>query len=292
MNISVQSYLAALRCNAFERAAAGGSDSENASAVFLCIVYELRRSPGQHIVLGVHMVILDIFRLNGSECSETYMKGDESDAHTLFAQGVKELGSEMQSGGRGGGTAALTGIDRLVSVVVFELFGDVVRQRHLSYLIEQLEKHAVICKLCKAVAVRQNVNNLGEEHIMESEPVTLSRFFARTRNNLPDIVALIVEKQKLYNGARVYPRAVETCGKHLGIVENEAVARLYILHDIAEYIVFYRACLFIEHHKSRAVARLGGVLCYELLRQIVKKIAFFHYFPQLSRPETKKIFDL
>ena len=78
------------------------------------------------------MVILDILRLDGSECSETDMEGDESDADTLFAQGVKKLWRKMQSGGRGGGTAALTGIDRLVSVVVFELFGDVVRQRHLA----------------------------------------------------------------------------------------------------------------------------------------------------------------
>lgn len=122
------------------------------------------------------MVILDILRLDGSECSETDMEGDESDADTLFAQGVKEFGSKMQPCCRCGGAAALAGIDSLVSVVVFELFGDVVRQRHLAYLIEQLEEHAVICKLCKAVAVRQNVNNLGKEHIMESEPVTLSRF--------------------------------------------------------------------------------------------------------------------
>lgn len=43
-------------------------------------------------MLGVHMVILDILRLDGSECSETDMEGDESDADTLFAQGVKDSG--------------------------------------------------------------------------------------------------------------------------------------------------------------------------------------------------------
>lgn len=64
------------------------------------------------------MVILDILRLDGSECSETDMEGDESDADTLFAQGVKEFGSKMQPCCRGGGTAALAGIDSLISVVI------------------------------------------------------------------------------------------------------------------------------------------------------------------------------
>ena len=60
------------------------------------------------------MVILDILRLDGSECSETDMEGDESDADTLFAQGVKEFGSKMQPCCRCGGAAALTGIDSLM----------------------------------------------------------------------------------------------------------------------------------------------------------------------------------
>ena len=53
------------------------------------------------------MVILDILRFDGSECSETDMKGDESDADALFAQRIKEFRSEMQTGGRCGGAAAL-----------------------------------------------------------------------------------------------------------------------------------------------------------------------------------------
>ena len=102
------------------------------------------------------------------------MEGDESDADTLFAQGVKEFGSKMQPCCRCGGAAALAGIDRLVSVVVFELFGDVMRQRHLAYLIEQFKEYAVICELSKAVADRQNVYKLGKEHIKEGEPMTLA----------------------------------------------------------------------------------------------------------------------
>lgn len=53
---------------------------------------------------------------------------------------------------------------------------------------------------------------------MEGEPMTLACLFAGTCDNLPDVVALIVEKQKLYNGARVYPCAVKACGKNLCVV--------------------------------------------------------------------------
>ena len=161
--VIVGAYLAAFSRDALESAAAGSSDGKNASAVFLRIVYEFRRSLRQHIMLGVHMVILNILRLDGAECSETYMEGDKSDTDALFAQGVKEFGSEMQSGGRCGGAAALAGIDGLISIVIFELFCYIMRQRHLAYLIEQFKEHSVICEFCKAVAVRQDVNNLGEE---------------------------------------------------------------------------------------------------------------------------------
>lgn len=188
-------------------------------------------------MLGVHMVILDIFRLNGSECSETDMEGDESDADTLFAQGVKEFGSKMQPCCRCGGAAALAGIDSLVSVVVFELFCYIMRQRHLAYLIKQLKEYAVICELSKAVAVRQNVNNLGKEHIMEGEPMTLACLFAGTCDNLPDVVALVVKKKELDHRACVYPCAVKARGKNLGVVENKAVAGLDILRDIMKNIV-------------------------------------------------------
>ena len=43
-------------------------------------------------------------------------------------------------------------------------------------------------------------------------------------------------------------------------------------------IVLDGARFFVEHHESRTVARLGGMLCNEFLRQVVKEIAFFHYF--------------
>ena len=92
------------------------------------------------------------------------------------------------------------------------------RQRHLAYLIEQFEEHAVICELSKAVAVRQNVNNLGKEHIMEGEPMTLACLFAGTCDNLPDVVALVVEKKELDHRTGVYPCAVKACGKNLCVV--------------------------------------------------------------------------
>ena len=134
--VIVGTYLAAFSRDAFERAAAGSSHGKNTSVVFLRIVYEFRRSLRQHIMLGVHMVILDILRFDGSECSETDMKGDESDADALFAQGIKEFRSEMQPCCRCGGAAALAGIDSLISVVIFELLCYIMRQRHLAYLIE------------------------------------------------------------------------------------------------------------------------------------------------------------
>lgn len=92
------------------------------------------------------------------------------------------------------------------------------RQRHLAYLIEQFKEYAVICELSKAVAVRQNVNNLGKEHIMEGEPMTLACLFTGTCDNLPDVVALVVEKKELDHRACVYPCAVKTCGKNLCVV--------------------------------------------------------------------------
>lgn len=211
-------------------------------------------------MLGVHMVILDILRLDGSECSETDMEGDESDADTLFAQGVNEFGSKMQPCCRCGGTAALAGIDSLISVVIFELLCYIMRQRHLAYLIEQFKEYAVICELSKAVAVRQNVNNLGEEHIMEGEPMTLACLFTGTCDNLPDVVALVVEKKELDHRTGVYPCAVKARGKNLCVVENKAVAGLDILRDIMKNIVLDGA-RFLSSTMSLELSRGSAGCC-------------------------------
>ena len=52
---------------------------------------------------------------------------------------VEELGGEVQPSRRGGGTARLAGVDRLVTLRVVQSFGDVGRQRHLTVLVEQVE---------------------------------------------------------------------------------------------------------------------------------------------------------
>ena len=113
---------------------------------------------------------------------------------------------------------------------------------------------------------------------MEGEPMTLACLFTGTCDNLPDVVALVVKKKELDHRACVYPCAVKARGKNLGVVENKAVAGLDILRDIMKNIVLDGARFLVEHHESRTVARLGGMLCNEFLRQVVKEIAFFHYF--------------
>ena len=76
--------------------------------------------------------------------------------------------------------------------------------------------------------------------------------------------------------AGVLLHAEQAGRQHAGIVEHQTVARLQILHKIAEMAVLQRARAAVHDHQPGCVARLNRRLRDQLLRQIVVKVTCLH----------------
>ena len=170
---------AVLRRNALKRAAGGGADGDDPSAVFLGFVDEPCGLLGDLVVLAVHLVLCHVLDLDGTEGAETDVKGDIGDPHALLTYALHKLVGEVQSRGGSGGGAELMAVDRLIPLLVAELLGDVGRQRHLTDLVESGEEVLVAVEVDHAVAVVPDLGDCRAENaVSEGEGSSLTRFFA------------------------------------------------------------------------------------------------------------------
>ena len=105
--IVIFSNLALRLTYGFKRATAGRADCDDPASVLLRFVYNIRRFGRNHIVLGVHFVLLDIFRLNGTEGANADMESYKTYLYALVLDFLQKLGSEMQACRRCGCRAKL-----------------------------------------------------------------------------------------------------------------------------------------------------------------------------------------
>ena len=84
------------------------------------------------------------------------------------------------------------------------------------------------------------------------------------------------QEQELHVRAGILLHTEQAGRQHTGIVEHQAVARLQVLHKIAEMAVLQRARAAVHDHQPGSVARLDRRLRNQLLRQIVIKVTCLH----------------
>ena len=83
-------------------------------------------------MLGMHMMLLNIFGLDRAEGAKPDMERDKTNLNTLAPDFVKQLWCEMQPCCRCSGTAKLTGVDCLITVCVSEILSYIVGERHIK----------------------------------------------------------------------------------------------------------------------------------------------------------------
>ena len=76
------------------------------------------------------------------------------------------------------------------------------------------------------------------------------------------------QQQHLDLGTRLFFFAIEAGGKHLGIVQHEDVAVLYIIHQVLEHAVLNGLGSAVQHHQAGFVTVFGRIRCNQLLWQI------------------------
>ena len=184
----VLAYAASESRHGFKGAAAGGADGEYPASARLSLVDYRGGLGGQVVVLRVHMMLLDVIRLDGAEGAEADMERDETYPDAFFFDLFKQLGCEMQTRRGRCGAALLLGVDGLVSVLILESLGDIMRQGHLAYPVNYLKEIALKAEFRHSVAVGQHFDYLGGQRaVAECEAVTLFCLFAGAGYDLPGV---------------------------------------------------------------------------------------------------------
>ena len=182
----------------------------------------------------------------------------------------------MQPSRGGGGAAELLGIDGLVLALVFELFGDVGRQRHFAERVELfVQRLGIIGKGDELVALGQRFVHGGRQAaVAERKPRARLHAAARAGQTLPGVAVHLAQQQHFAHGAGGHLGADEPRGQHLGIVEHKHVARFEIIGQVAENFVLDGIVLPRKDHQPGAVARVGGFLGDEFFGQVVPEVFF------------------
>ena len=258
--------LAILGGNGFQGAAAGGSNRNDAVPGGLGLPDALGGFLADGVPFAVHLVVRDLIFHHGAECAQTHMEGHFSNADPLGPDGVHQLRSEMQAGCGRCGTAKLLGIHRLVLALVFQLFGDIGRQRHFAKLIQFFIKGLCVIIECNVlVAILHGfIHHSGQGAVTKADLGAGLHPLAGLCQALPLVAFDLTEEQQLTDSAGGLLDANDAGRQDLGIVDDEQVARLQIFGQVVEDPVLDAVVFLAQNHQPCRVAGVCGLLCNEL----------------------------
>ena len=152
------------------------------------------------------------------------------------------------------------------NITVAELFmaGQRVAARTYIFLPIYCEVAVVYLLFCTVITKLQA--------LLERQLNARAGLSARTGQAFPQAVALVGQQQHLDRRHMADRVAHQTGRNNARIVEDNAVARFYILEHIMKMAVRHRAVLAVEHHHPGCIALLERMLCDQPFRQIKIKI--------------------
>ena len=267
---------AVLGCKGFDRAAGGGSDADDPSALPPGAVEQIGGLLREHAELRMHLMVRDLLGLDRAEGAEADVEGHPGQIHALVPELLQELRRKVQTGGRRGGGAVDAGIDGLIPFLILQLLLDIGGQGHLSKLAQDLQEDALIAEADLFLAVVQGFHDLGGElSVAEAELRADRGLPARARQAFPDVAAGILEQKDLHSPAAGNAVAHQTGRKDAGIVQNQRVAGLEIVDHVVKMPVLDLSALPAENQQSGAVALLKRRLRDQLRRKLIVKIMGF-----------------
>ena len=298
---------------AFERAYCGGTDSNHAVPLSLRLMHGVDNLLRHVVALGVHDVLRRVVLLHQTEGIDTDLELDGGKLRTLGLDGGHELGREVQARrGSSGRVLFLHGVDGLVLLGVALVIGNVGRQRHVTGGVNGLVERAwlagnIATGRLKAhqtatAAIGDKVDDLGRQH--HGSPLgrmgatgailnlsTGLQALTRLDQALPNVAQRVniltaPEQQRLDHATRAGFATDQAGRHHARLVDDEHIARLDIVDDVAEDAVLDGAAMLqrrscpgafaIHHQQAAGVTRLGRSLGNQFLRKVVVKIIGTH----------------
>ena len=271
------------------------------------------------IALGVHHVLRGVVLLHQTEGIDADLELDGGKLRALGLDSSHKLGREMQARrGSSSRVLLLHGVHGLILLGVALVVGNVGRQRHMAGGVDSLvERARLACGIATgrlkahqtaAAAIGDKVDNLGRQH----HGRTLGRMgatgtilnlstglqtLAGLDQTLPNVAQRIyvlaaLEQQRLDHAARAGFAADQTGWHHARLVDDEHVARLDVVDNIAEDAVLDSTAMLqrhprlgtlaVHHQQATGIARLCRSLGNQFLRKVVIKIIGTHRHVRFS----------
>ena len=212
-----------------------------------------------------------VFFLDGTEGAQPDMKEHFRDLHALIPDLLQQFRRKMKSRGRCGGGAVLLAVYRLIPLGIAQFFVDIGRKRHRPHAGEDILERAFKEKFHDALARIGHALHLERELLVDDELCPGTAFPARTDEYLPLVEGIALQKQDFHLAA-VGREGEHARGQYPRAVENEHIACVQIIDDIAEDLMFDLSAVPVIDEKARRIPRLGGRLRDEFFRQIVPEV--------------------
>ena len=222
----------------------------------------------------MHFVVENVVLLHRAECSKPDMKRDVGGVNALVSELSEHVLREMQTRGGSGGGAGLAAVDSVVAVLVLELLGDVGRERHLTYAVEDIKEISLEREADKAVSLVHNVEYLSGKPLREIDDRAGFQALSGVHQGLPFGEAQTLEQQELNVGAGAALDTVYTRRENLAVVHHKQVAGVQVVSDVVEVPVAYLTGGAVNCHQPGAVPRLDRSLRDEFLGKFIVKIRF------------------
>ena len=131
--------------------------------------------------------------------------------------------------------AIFLGIDRLVTVAVFQFFVDIRWQWHLTQAFQNLKEDTVVAKFYDSSTVIQFFSNRSSQAaITKTDFSTYFKAFGWFGQNFPLIPLGIFQKEKFHMAMCIRFFTVEAGRQHARIVHYQGIARVKLVNDVVE----------------------------------------------------------
>ena len=244
-----------------KNSAGGGADRNNSTACGTSAIDLISHLGGDVEVLAVHLVLLDLIHLYGTEGAKAHVEGYLTVANALLTDFLKQLVGKVQTCGGSGGRALLLCVNGLIILFIFKLFRNIRRQRHIADGIENLVDIlillAVVLKSYGTVTAVYDRGNGGAKNSTKIKACANLRALAGANQGLPLAVFQHTKEQKLHITAGLIGLTEKSCRDNLGGVNNKHILGVKIIDYIAEDLMLNIA-LVVKNHKAAAVALVGG----------------------------------
>ena len=198
----------------------------------------------------MHVMVLDLIRLDRTERAKSHMEGDSYDIDPLIFYLGKKLIGKMKPRRRSCCRPFIFRIYGLIAVLILKFVLDIRRKGHLSESVKHLFKYALVLESDQPVALIYGTKYLCPKlSVSEYHSCSLAKLFPWADETFPYIVGFSREKEYLRMGTCILLDSKEPGRYHLSVIYDQAVSWLKIVNDVPEMPMLDGTGILVKKHE-------------------------------------------